>query len=76
MHSLPTRTKSTAGPAFLVILFLALGIAAFNGFVAMLTVGALWSEFGWLKPLGYWVSTGLTLGVSTVVGLLKAKVPN
>ena len=76
MHPLPTRSKSLAGPAFLVVLVTAFAIAALVGFIAMLTVGTLYAEFDILKPLGYWVSTGLTFGISTIFGLLKAKVPN
>ena len=76
MHPLPPQPKNLAGPAFLVVLIAAFAIAALVGFVAMLTVGTLYAEFGWLKPLGYWVSTGLTFGISTIFGLLRAKIPN
>lgn len=30
----------------------------------MLLCGALWHEFGWLQPIGYWPSVGIALCLS------------
>lgn len=69
-------TKTNTGAAFVAVLLTAAIIAAAVGWIAMLTVGGLWHEFDILKPLGYWASTGLTLGVSTILGILQAKIPS
>jgi hypothetical protein len=42
-----------------------------GGALLMLVVGALFAEFGWLAPIGLWVSTGIFTGVTILSGLFR-----
>jgi hypothetical protein len=59
--------------ALVVAGFIALIIAgnALGGFVVMLLAGALYNEFGWLAPIGYWASVAIYFGLSLFAGFFK-----
>lgn len=51
------------GGCLLVLVFAGLG-ALVGGWLLMLLIGALWHEFGWLEPIGYWPSVGIAFLLS------------
>lgn len=54
-----TTSKIVFTGVFAVIALSVLG-AFFTGWILMLLVGALWHEFGWLEPIGYWPAVGIS----------------
>jgi len=58
---------------FTEVLLVACGIIAVAGWVPMLTAGALYAEFGWLKPVGFWPAAGIVFGVSIIVQSIRGK---
>lgn len=55
----------------LLILIFVFGGALLGGWVLMLLIGALWHEFGWLQPVGYWPCVGISFCVSFLVNMLR-----
>lgn len=56
--------KSKVGPVVasggvLLVIVALLASFALAGWVIMLLCGVLYAEFGVLKPIGFWISTGL-----------------
>lgn len=41
------------------------------GWYLMLLLGALWHEFGWLRPLAYWPCVGIAFLTSLIVNALR-----
>lgn len=57
------------GGCLLLLLFI-FGGALLGGWVLMLLIGALWHEFGWLQPIGYWPSVGIAAALSFVGNMI------
>lgn len=57
------------GGCLLIIIIASLS-ALLGGWVLMLLVGALWHEFGWLQPIGYWPSVGIAFCLSFISGMI------
>ena len=57
------------GVAFAALL---VASAAIGGAIVMLLAGAVFAEFGWLRPIGFWPSTGIYIGLSFLSAFLRA----
>lgn len=60
---------AVVGGCLFVLLFAFAG-ALLGGWILMLLVGALWHEFGWLEPIGYWPSVGIAFCLSFVGSMI------
>lgn len=56
----------------LAIIVAVIGLSALSGLALMLLVGALHSEFGWLRPIGYLPSWGISFALGIVFGRFRA----
>lgn len=59
--------------AALIILAVFVLSVLFMGWMLMLLVGALYTSFGWLSPIGFWPSTGIALLVNILLTPFKIR---
>lgn len=64
-------TKLT-GTGCLVLVVLTVVLSMIPGFALMLLCGALYSEFGWLRPIGFFPAWGISVALGAVFGRFRA----